>query len=75
MLHLKEVTFEKDKKKEKDILINPYLVTSVRQSGLYTSLSMFDGQQLTLSNNFFEIKKMLADYINHILELATDKSS
>jgi len=69
MLHLKEVTFVKGNKIESDILINPYLVAAVRKAGLHTSLFMLGGQEVTLLENFFEIKKMLTKYILRLVDL------
>ena len=64
MLLLKEVSYADGEKTENKILINPYLITTIRQSGIYTSLATLDRQDIKLSNTFFEIKKMLSEYGN-----------
>jgi len=63
MLLLKEVSYDEDgHKRESRILINPYLITTVRQPGIYTLVTTVDGQAIKLSDSLFSIKKMLTKF-------------
>lgn len=69
MLLLNEITFEDDgRKRENRILINPYLITTVRQPGIYTLLTTVDGQEIKLSDTIFHIKDLLTTYDLSLLD-------
>jgi len=63
MLLLNEITYDDDGgKRENKILINPYLVVTLRQFGVYSLMTTVDGQEIKLTNTIFSIKKMLSEY-------------
>ena len=63
MLYLEEITFNEDKLEFKNkILINPYFIVSVRQTGLHTTINMSDGQVLRFKDSFFSIQKMIKEF-------------
>ena len=76
MLLLTEITFEEEgRKRENRILINPYLITTVRQPGIYTLLTTVDGQNIKLSETLFHIKKLLTKYDLSLLDSEVVKNS
>jgi len=68
MLLLTEISYQDDKRVENKILVNPYLVITVRQPGIDTLLTTVDGQEIYLSDTLFGIKKMLAKYDLSLLD-------
>jgi len=69
MLLLTEIIFKEDGTKyENRILINPYLITTVRQPGIYTVLNTVDGQEIKLSDTLFHIKNLLTKYDLSLLD-------
>lgn len=75
MLLLNEITLEDDgRKHENRILINPYLITTIRQPGIYTLLTTVDGQEIKLSDTIFHIKSLLSKYDLSLLDYEVIKT-
>ena len=63
MILLNEITYRDDgSKQESKILINPYLIVSIRQPGIYTLVSTLDGQEIKVVEHVGLIVKKLDDY-------------
>ncbi len=63
MLLLEEITIhESGRKEENRILVNPHLITTVRHSGIYTTVNMSDGQVIKVSDSIHSIKSMLEKF-------------